>query len=129
MKPSIMIAGGISFYGLSDLFLLNGNMNNFAYSQALEYYKNNFNEFKHKNLCLEQDGERCHTSKENINLLNKLFPKKWLQNSPHSPDIAYPIETLWAELKNKEKKEKPKNLNELKTFIIEEWNKNPQKLY
>ena len=47
-EPSIMIARGISFYGLSDLFLLNGNMNNFAYLQALEYYKNNFNEFKKK---------------------------------------------------------------------------------
>ena len=47
---SIMVAGGISFYGLSDLYLLNGKMNSFAYSQALHYYKKNFNEFKNKNL-------------------------------------------------------------------------------
>ena len=79
-----------------------------------------------KNLCFEQDGAKCHTSKENIKLLNKLFPKKWIQNSPHSPDIAYPIETLWAELKNKVKKRKPKNLHELKIFTIEELNKIPK---
>ena len=51
-------------------------MNNFAYSQALEYYKNNFDKFKNKNLYFEQDGAKCHTSKENKKLLDKLFPKK-----------------------------------------------------
>ena len=96
-----MIARGISFYALSDLFLLNGKMNNFAYSQAIKYYKNNFNEFKKENLYFEQDGARCHTSKENKETLNKLFRNKWIQNSTHSPVFAYPIETLWAELKKK----------------------------
>ena len=32
-------------------------------------------------------------------LLNDLFGDKFIQNDPHSPDIAYPIETLWEELK------------------------------
>ena len=98
-------------------------MNTFAYSQALNYYKNNYDEFKKKNLYFEQDGATCHTSKENINLLNKLFPKKWIQNSPHSPDIAYPIETLWAKLKKNVKLRYPKNIENLKKFTIEEWNK------
>ena len=42
---------------------------------------------------------------------------------PHSPDIAYPIETLWTELKRKVKSRNPKNLEELKEITIEEWNK------
>ena len=54
---------------------------------------------------------------------NKLFPKKWIQNSPHSPDIAYPIETLWAKLKKNVKLRYPKNIENLKKFTIEEWNK------
>ena len=46
-----------------------------------------------------------------------------IQNSPHSPDIAYPIETLWAELKRRVKDRNPKNLDELKKITIKEWNK------
>ena len=36
-------------------------------------------------------------------LLNELFGDKFTQNAPHSPDIAYPIETLLAELKKRVK--------------------------
>lgn len=117
-ESSIMVSGGISYYGLSDLFLLNGNMNNFAYSQTLNYFKKNYDKFNKKNLYFEQDGARAHTSKENINLLNELFPKKWVQNSPNSPDIAYPIETLWARLKRNVKFRHPKNLEDLKKITI-----------
>ena len=76
-------------------------MAEFSYFQALEYYKENYNEFTKDNesLYFEQDGASCHTSKKMKILLNELFGDKFIQNIPHSPDIAYPIETLWAELK------------------------------
>ena len=98
-------------------------MNTFAYSQALNYYKNNYDEFKKKIDILNKTEPHATNSKENINLLNKLIPKKWIQNSPHSPDIAYPIETLWAKLKKNVKLRYPKNIENLKKFTIEEWNK------
>ena len=40
-EPSIIVAGGVSFYGLSDLILLKGMMQEFFYAQALEYYRDN----------------------------------------------------------------------------------------
>ena len=43
-----MVAGGISYYGLTDLILLNGTMNEFSYSQALHYYKENYDSFLKK---------------------------------------------------------------------------------
>ena len=49
----------------------------------------------------EQDGASSHTSKKIKNLLEKLFGDNLIQNEPHSSDIEYPIETLWAEKKNK----------------------------
>ena len=54
-EPSITVAGGVSFYGLSDLILLKGTMQEFSYSQALEYYKDNFENFKklNKNIFFE----------------------------------------------------------------------------
>ena len=38
-EASIIVAGGVSFYGLSDLILLNGTMKDFLYAQTLEFYK------------------------------------------------------------------------------------------
>ncbi len=77
----------------------------------------------------EQDGATCHTSKKVKKLLEKLFGDKIIQNAPHSPDIAYPIETLWAELKKRIKDRRPKNLNKLRQISIEEWNKFPKILF
>ena len=127
-EPSIIVAGGVSYYGLSDLLLLKGTMQEFSYSQALEYYKDNFENFKkqNKNMFFEQDGATSHTSKKIKNLLEKLFGDNLIQNAPHSPDIAYPIETLWAELKKRVKERRAKNLDELKLITIEEWNKIPK---
>jgi len=76
-------------------------MTDFAYAQTLEFYKEKYEDFKkqNENLYFEQDGASCHTSKKIKALLEKYFDDKLIQNAPHSPDITYPIETLWAELK------------------------------
>ena len=90
---SIMLAGGISYYGLSDLIIVEGTMNEFAYAQARLLYKNNLEEFKKidRNIIFEQGGASCHTSKSNKQLLNYLFDAKgWIQNSPSSPNLAFP---------------------------------------
>ena len=65
-EPSIIVAGGVSYYGLSDLILLKGTMQEFSYSQVLEYYKDNFENFKKQNKIMfsEQDGAYSHTSKK-----------------------------------------------------------------
>ena len=103
-------------------------MTEFAYAQAFEFYKENYEEFKKQddNLYFEQVGASCHTSKKIKALLENHFGDKIIQNAPHSPDIAYPIETLWAESKRKVKSRNPKNLEELKEITIEEWNKIPK---
>ena len=36
---SLMLAGGISYYGLSDLIIVEGTMTEFAYGQAILLYK------------------------------------------------------------------------------------------
>ena len=48
-EASIIVAGGVSYYGLSDLILLNETMRDFAYAQALEFYKENYENFKKQN--------------------------------------------------------------------------------
>ena len=72
-------------------------------------YKDNFKQFNTKNLYFEQDGATPHTSIANKALIKKLFGENsFLQNPPNSPDLAYPIETLWGYLKTKIKKETQK---------------------
>ena len=47
-EPSIIIAGGISSYGLSHLLLLDGTLNEFAYGQALLYFKEDIENLEKK---------------------------------------------------------------------------------
>ena len=129
---SLMLAGGISYYGLSDLIIVEGTMTEFAYGQAILLYKKNMEEFKkiNKNIIFEQDGATCHTSKANQKLLNIVFGEEGqIQNSPSSPDLAYPIETVWAELKDRVRRRAPNTIEELKKYCLEEWNKIEPKKY
>ena len=126
---SVMISGGISFYGLSRLIFLEGTMNNFAYGQALLFFKEDMDAINKKNnikLIFEQDGASSHKSKSNIHLLNKLFGESgWIQNPPNSPDLASPIEDLWAIIKPRVKRRNPQTVDQLKEFLLEEWNSIP----
>ena len=47
-EPGIMIAGGISYYGLSNIIFIEGTMNNFAYGQTLIFYNEDIEEIKRK---------------------------------------------------------------------------------
>ena len=51
-----------------------------------------------------------------------------IQNPPNSPDLAYPIETLWGILKERNKRRLPKNFEELIQYTLEEWYSVPQSL-
>ena len=57
-------------------------MQEFSYAQALEYYRDNFENFKklNPNLFFEQDGAPSYTSKKIKKLLEKLFGKHYGQS-------------------------------------------------
>ena len=126
-----MVAGGVSSRGLSNLILVENTVNEFAYAQILLYFKEDYDRMKEKmegELYFEQDGATPHTSESNKKLFNRLFGNNVLQNAPNSPDLAYPIENIWGYLKPRIKKRNPKNIDELKQFTVEEWNKIPLKM-
>ena len=75
-ESSIIIAGGVSFYGTTNLIIVNGTMNNFAYGQTLLFYQEDMKKIQEKfgkKLILDQDGATAHTCKINKHLLEKLF--------------------------------------------------------
>ena len=61
--------------------------------------------------------------------MNKLFPNGgWIQNPPNSPDLAYPIEKLWGIIKPRVRRRNPKTIEELKKYLLQEWNAIPQEM-
>ena len=53
-----------------------------------------------------------------MGIKKKIFGDNFIQNAPHSPYIAYPIETLWIERKKKVKERRAKDLDKLKQITI-----------
>ena len=89
----IMVAEGVSSYGVGKLNFCVGTMNSFAYKQTLQNYKNYINYFKQSGVSLifQQDKTPCHISKESIKNLGNLNRLKfWPANYP---DLS-PIEII-----------------------------------
>ena len=128
-EPSILIAGGIYSGGLTGWIINEGTLNEFAYAQVLLFYKDSYKELKKKlnnELYFEQDETSAHTSRTNKIVIEKLFGK--IQNPPNYPDLAYPNEYIWAYIKLRIKRRNPQTLEELKKFILEEWNEISKKI-
>ena len=131
-ENSLIIAGGINYFGLSKLIFLEGTMNQFSYGQTLLFYKDDIKKIEEKEkikIILEQDGASSHTSKSNRFILDKLFTKDgWVQNPQNSPDLAYPIEQLWDIIKPRVKRRAPNTIEKLKKYLLEEWNAIPKEM-
>ena len=77
-------------------------------------------------MIIGQNDVPAHKSKSSIHLLNKLFGESgWILNPPNSPDLAYPIEDLWAIIKPRVKRRNHQSIEQLKEFLSEEWNSIP----
>ena len=130
-EASIMVAGGVSSVGLSNIILVENTVNEFAHAQMLLSFKEDFDKLQGKSdgpLYFEQDGATPHKSESNKKLIKKLFGNNFIQNAPNSPDLAYPIENIWGYLKPRIKKRNPQTIQELKQYKVEEWNKIPSKI-
>ena len=127
-----MVAGGISYFDLTNIIFVEGTMNDFAYGQAIIFYKEDIEKINRENnttLIFEQDSASCHKSKSNKILLDLQFGKNgWIQNPPNSHDLAFQIEDLWGIIKPRVKRRDSKTLTELKTYIIQERNSVPLSL-
>lgn len=120
---SIMIYGAIGLNYKSKLVIVKGSIDSRCYQKNIldSEMINDLDElYGRENWIFQQDGARCHTSKETIQWLKSkcLFIKRWPANSP---DLN-PIENFWAVLKAAVYKLKPQNIDELEKIIIRVWN-------
>ena len=107
-EPSILIAGGIYSGGLTGWIINEGTLNEFAYAQVLLFYKDSYKELKSYRKIIRENS--------------------LIQNPPNYPDLAYPNEYIWAYIKLRIKRRNPQTLEELKKFILEEWNEISKKI-
>lgn len=129
-SSKLLVWMAISSYGIF-WRPIKGTMDTVSYIQLL---KNEFIPYlKKRNLidkCIfMQDGAPCHTSKEALLLLNKHFkdrvistryPEKFGVGTvwpPYSPDLTPLDFCLWALLKSRLAKHKPKSLDELQNSL------------
>jgi hypothetical protein len=108
----VMIWGAISYHGKSAIHFFDGKVKGEQYQDAIKqaYLPACFDpEFlalsRSEKYVFQQDGARCHTSKDSVGWLKQHLPKNIKLLEPKdwpasSPDLS-PIETLWAILQDK----------------------------
>ncbi len=125
-KPaSLMVWGCISAYGMGSLHVLEGTMNAERYIKVLYQHMLPSGQrlFQGRPCVFQQDNAKPHTA---------AITTAWLRsrrvrvlNWPAcSPDLS-PIENIWCIIKQKIRQRRPRILQQLETYIKQEWDQIP----
>lgn len=131
----IMVAGGISCYGRTELHVVDSGK-----TVNGDYYRNFIIPIynaaarsrrifpRPEMIILQQDGAKPHTARETYCLLEskRIFPQVWKDWPGNSPDLN-PVEHMWAHLQESVFcSPRPRNREELIRRVKEAWNSYPQ---
>ena len=124
---SVMVWACFSYAGVGRIQIIDGTMTGAVYVDILS--RNLFESVSEMGLSsyiFQQDNDPKHTSRlaKEFFIENNITVLDW---PAQSPDLN-PIEHLWAYIKLKVAERMPKNLGELKRFIIEEWKAIPKEI-
>ncbi len=124
-KPvSLMVWGCISAYGMGSLHVLEGTMNAERYIKVLEQHMlpSRWRLFQGRSSVFQQDNAKPHTAAITTAWLRW---RVWVLNWPAcSPDLS-PIENIWPIIKQKIRQRWPQTLQQLETYIRQEWDQTP----
>ncbi len=120
-----MVWGCISAYGMGSLHVLEGTMNAERYIKVLEQHMlpSRRRLFQGRPCLFQQDNAKPHTA---------AITTAWLRSrrvrvlnwTACSPDLS-PIENIWCIIKRKIRQRRPRTLQQLETYIRQEWDQIP----
>lgn len=121
-SKKVMIWGAFSAKGKSKLFFVDKTLNSEGYQRILKSHVLPYvrKYFKKSEYIFQQDNAPCHNSASTKAFMRQkgINTMEWPANSA---DLN-PIENIWGIMKVKISQRNPKNVEELKQFIQEEWN-------
>ena len=117
-SKGFMMEDGVSKYGVGKLIYCIGNVDSYAYKQAIYYYEKDIDHLSQNNenkLFFQQGNDQAHPSKKSKELLKEMkYLRFWLNNSS---EIS-PIEKVWSFIIRKLEGKNIKDLNHLKKSFI-----------
>ena len=120
-----MVWGCMSAGGVGQLTVCKGTMNSPTYCQILEHHmlpsaRALFNRRRAQHWIFKQDNAPCHMAKFNKTCMNEHVVQllDWPAQSPETS----PIEHMWRIIKAAVSERKPRNMQELRKFAVDEWN-------
>lgn len=125
-KPaSVMVWGCISGQGMGALHICNGTVNAEAYVQILEQamVPSKRRLFGRRRCIFQQDNAKPHTARITSAWLRR-HRTRVLDWPACSPDLS-PIENVWRIMKRKIRQRRPRTVEQLKTYIQQEWDRIP----
>ena len=123
---SLMVWGGISHTGCTDLKVVAGNLNAVRYrDEILQPVVLPFLRRHQFNHVFQQDNARCHVAQVSMDFLN-FHHIRVLPWPAMSPDLN-PIEHLWDELgrRVRSRLNPPETLDQLRRALVAEWTNIP----
>ncbi len=118
---SLMVWGYISAYGMGSLHVLEGTMNAESYIKFLEQHMlpSRRRLFQRRPCVFQQDNAKPHTAGITTAWLRSR--RVWVLNWPAwSPYLSF-IENIWRIIKGKIHQRWPQTLQQLETYIRQEW--------
>ncbi len=122
---SLMVWGCISVYGRGSLHVLEGTMNAERYIKVLEQHMlpSRWSLFQGRPCAFQQDNAKPHTAAIPTAWLRSIRVRCWIR-SACSPDLS-PIENNWSIIKLKIHQRWPQTLQQLETYVRQEWEQIP----
>lgn len=123
---SVMVWGGITFHGRTQLLIVDGNLTGQRYrDEILAPVVTPFFNANRNVTVFQHDNARCHTARVSMDYLNQqhIDVLPW---PARSPDLN-PIEHLWDALDRRVRQRQPQTLRQLRAILVQEWNLIPQR--
>jgi transposase len=118
-SPKVMLWGGISLRGKTNLSVVVGTMDSIVYQDIIDENLPTMFELYPEGFTLQQDNARPHTSRSTTEFMKKkkILVLKWPAGSP---DLN-PIENVWGIMKRKIERAGKKTVAEWKEEIQKIW--------